>query len=139
MGVAIYAVGCRPNIQHYVGAEAVFRTVAKTTRATYLPLERAHLLVPLMLGAAASELDKRRIDEHVADVIALEREALAATDEDERVRWVTEALRSKRIKPRDMGRAPEGDRVAPLKFRDVEAEDVRGALDRLRSSGRLSL
>jgi hypothetical protein len=38
MGITVYAVGCLPKLRSYVGAEEVFRTVARLTRGMFLPL-----------------------------------------------------------------------------------------------------
>jgi Mg-chelatase subunit ChlD len=137
MGVAVYAIGCLPALRSYVGAEAVFRTVARATRGMFLPLREAGLLVPLIAGAAASELDKQRLDEHVAEVLRENAEALAATDEAERARWITAALRARGVRVRAMDLTRELA-PAPLRFRDVELADVEGALDRLRLAGRVA-
>ncbi|MBI4704695.1 MAG: VWA domain-containing protein [Deltaproteobacteria bacterium] len=139
MGVAIYAVGCRPAILGYAGAEDVFRTVARTTRGTYLPLTRAELLVPLIAGAAATELDKQRIDEKLADVLAAHAEALGRTDEPERIRWLADVLRADGVRPRTMDYDPDCPAPAPLRFRYISAADVEASLDRLRLTGRTSL
>lgn len=141
MGVAIYAVGCRPGIQSYVGAEEVFRTVARATRGSYLPITRAEMLIPLIVGAAASELDRQRVDAHVREVVVAHAEALAGTDEAERIRWVTDVLREGGVRPRDMGDAYDADTASPtpLRFRAMSEADVAGALGRLRGSGRASI
>ena len=138
MGVAVYAIGCLPALRSYVGAEAVFRTVARATRGMFLPLREAGLLVPLIAGAAASELDKQRLDEHVAEILRENAQALAATDEAERARWITAALRARGVRVRAMDLASETSSAAPLRFRDVELADVEGALDRLRLTGRVA-
>jgi hypothetical protein len=135
MGIAIYAVGCRPQIQAYVGAEEVFRTVARTTRGMYLPVTDAQWLVPLIAGAAASELDKQRIDAHVGALVDRFRSELAATDEPERLRWLHEQLRDDHVRPRSVRLDEAVLAPSPLKFRDLTIEDVEGSLDRLRLSG----
>ena len=109
--------------------------MATTTRGLYLPLTRADLLVPIMASAAATELDRRRVDEHVAAMLEAYGPALADTDEAERVRWVTEALRRSGLEPREMVLA-EGARSAPLRARELAEADVAGALERLRLAGR---
>jgi hypothetical protein len=43
-----------------VGAEEVFKTVARTTRGLYLPLSEAPLLIPLITGVAEVELGPAR-------------------------------------------------------------------------------
>jgi len=140
MGVAVYAIGCLPGLRQFVGAEGVFRSVARASRGMFLPLREAGLLVPLIAGAAASELDKQRLDEHVADLWQAHAQELAATDEVERARWIAGALRARGVQVREM-RLRETDNEAgapPLRFRDVEAADVEGALDRLRLTGRVT-
>ena len=139
MGIAVYAVGCLPGLCSFAGAEDVFRTVASTTRGTYLPLTRAGMLVPLIAGAAATELDKQRIDAHLADVVAANVAALGGTDEAERVRWLTEALVHAGIRPRSMDYDPDVPAATPLRFRDLVATDVQASLDRLRLTGRAEL
>src|SRR5262249_39826092 len=93
MGIAVYAIGCYPTLGTYAGAEAVYRQVASTSRGLFLPLHDADLLVTVIAGAAVSELDRQRIDEHVADLVASQADALGRTDEAERVRWLTDGLR----------------------------------------------
>ncbi len=136
MGIAIYAVGCLPGLRHYVAAEAVFRKVAETTRGTYLPLTNAELLVPLICGAALTELDKQRIDAHLGDLVEGHRAALAETDEAERLRWLTQAMAKRGVRPRAMAHEPGSLRPAPLAFREITVADVSGSLDRLRIAGR---
>ena len=133
MGIAVYAIGCLPGLRSYQGAEAAFRAVARATRGMFLPLREAGLLVPLIAGAAVSEMDRQRVDEHVADAVVEHAAALATTDEAERVRWVTEALRARGVKVREMAMDPASPSPAPLRFRDVAAADVACALDRLRA------
>ena len=137
-GIAIYAIGCLPVLRKYALAEAVYRTVARTTRGMFLPLREAALLVPLIAGAAASELDKQRLDEHVAALWMENAAALRQSDEPERARWIAEALQTKGVRAREMGAIDENAGPAPLRFRDVSAEDVEGSLERLRLAGRLA-
>lgn len=136
MGISVYAVGCLPTLRHYVGAEEVFRTVARVTRANYLPLGQASLLIPIMLGAAATELDKQRIDERLADVVTAHADILADTDEPERVRFLTDLMRAEGVRPRSMDYDPESPAPAPLRFREIQAGDIEASLDRLRIAGR---
>ncbi|HWN70031.1 MAG TPA: vWA domain-containing protein, partial [Haliangium sp.] len=136
MGIGIYAVGCLPGLGQYAGAVDVFRTVAQTTGGAYLPLTQADRLVPLIAGAAATELDKQRIDEHLAEIVAAHAEDLRRTDEAERIRWLTETMRAQGVRPRGMDYRAEDAAPAPLRFRAIEPEDVASALDRLRLGGR---
>ncbi|NUQ74255.1 MAG: VWA domain-containing protein [Polyangiaceae bacterium] len=141
MGIAIHAVGCLPALtQYYVGAEEVFRTVARTTRGLYLPLYQAHTLIPLITGVAETELDKQRIEERIAEVIAAHERALAEAEEEERVRFITDVLRQENLRPRslvyDMA---SRDAPPPLKFRDITANDVEESIDRLRREGRTTI
>ncbi|HEY8432249.1 MAG TPA: vWA domain-containing protein, partial [Sandaracinaceae bacterium] len=140
MGIAIYAVGCLPGLRGYVGAEEVFRTVAKTTRGIYLPLGSASLLVPLIASAAATELDRRRIDAHVLERVRAHEALLREVDERERVRWLAELLRREGVRPREM-KYDEGspELLVPLRFRELEPSDVEGALDRLRGAGAIAV
>jgi hypothetical protein len=139
MGIGIYAVGCLPGLAHYAGAVDVFRTVARTTLGAYLPLTQADRLVPLIAGAAATELDKQRIDEHLAELVAAHAEELRRTDEAERIRWLTDTLRTRGVRPRSMEYRAEDEAPAPLRFRAIEPDDVASALDRLRLGGRAAL
>jgi Ca-activated chloride channel family protein len=138
MGIAVYAIGCLPELRKYARAEAVFRTVARATRGMFLPLREAALLVPLIAGAAASELDKQRLDEHVAALWMENAQALRQTDEPERARWIAEALATRGVRVREMGTSDELTGPGPLRFREVSSEDVEGSLDRLRLAGRLA-
>ncbi len=138
MGIAVYAIGCLPTLRRFVGAEGVFRSVARASRGMFLPLREAGLLVPLIAGAAESELDKQRLDEHVADLWQAQAEALSATDEAERARWLAAALRARGVQIREMRLESESASEAPLRFRDVEARDVTGSLERLRLAGRVA-
>lgn len=142
MGIAVYAIGCLPGLRGFVGAEGVFRAVARASRGMFLPLREAGLLIPLIAGAAASELDKQRLDEHVADVWQAHAAALSATDDTERARWIASALKARGVKVREMRIASdsegESSSAAPLLFREVVAEDVEGSLDRLRAQGRVA-
>ncbi|MBI5516828.1 MAG: VWA domain-containing protein [Deltaproteobacteria bacterium] len=139
MGIPVYAIGCLPGLRGFVGAEAVFRTVARTTRGMFLPLREAGLLVPLIAGAAVSELDRERVDLYVEELVRAHGAALAQTDEAERLRWMTEALRAQNIRPRGMAFDPEAPVPSPLRFREARVEDVEGALSRLRAAGRVAL
>ncbi|HZF51806.1 MAG TPA: VIT domain-containing protein [Polyangiaceae bacterium] len=138
MGISVYAIGCLPVLRKYVRAEAVYRTVARATRGMFLPLREAALLVPLIAGAAANELDKQRLDEHVAALWMENAPALRQSDEPERARWIAEALEARGVRVREMGRAEELEGPAPLRFREVLPEDVEGSLERLRLAGRLA-
>jgi hypothetical protein len=104
----------------------------------FLPLREAALLVPLIAGAAANELDKQRLDEHVAALWMENAPALRQSDEPERARWIAEALEARGVRVREMGRAEELEGPAPLRFREVLPEDVEGSLERLRLAGRLA-
>jgi hypothetical protein len=77
------------------------------------------------------------VDEHVAEAVRSCPEALVRTDEAERVRWVTAALRARGVRPRGMVASEGGP--GPLRFRDVEPADVEGALWRLRATGRIAV
>lgn len=136
MGVAIHAVGCVPGIQAFVGAEDVFRLVASTARGLYVPLTDAELLVPVIVGAAYTELDKQRLDERLADLWAENAEALARTDEAERIRWLTEALGQRGVQPRALDYDPARRQPSPMRFRPLQEADVAASLDRLRLAER---
>lgn len=138
MGVTVYAIGCLPGIRSFQGAEAVFRQVASTTHGAYLPLREASLLAPMIVGAASAELDRQRIDEHVADLVASAAEAFADTTEAERVAWLARALTAKSVRVRGMDLDAEAKSVAKLRFRAVTEADVAGSLDRLRFQGRVT-
>jgi len=139
MGVTIYAIGCLPGLRAFQGAEAVFQKVAETSRGMYLPLRQASLLVPFIVGAASAELDRQRLDEHLADLITEAAPALAQTTESERIRWLGEALRTRGVRVRGMDFDPDVLRPAPMRFRPVTSDDVRGGLDRLRYQQRITV
>lgn len=139
MGVTVYAIGCLPGLRSFKGAEAVFKQVAETTHGVYLPLREASLLVPMIVGAATSELDRQRVDEHVADLVTEAGAAFADTTESERVRWLSKALEEKGIRVRGMAFDPNASAPAPMRFRAVTAQDVTGSLDRLRYQGRVTV
>jgi Mg-chelatase subunit ChlD len=139
MGIVVHAVGCMPAIQNYAGAEDVFKTVARTTRGLYLPLSKAPLLIPLITGVAESELDKQRIEEQIAEALAKYEAMLAPADDQERVRFLTEVLGQAGVRPRSLAVDPAKPGPAPLRFRDLRAEDVEEGLDRLRRVGRTAL
>lgn len=141
MGIAIHAVGCLPALtQYYVGAEEVFKTVARTTRGLYLPLYQAQTLIPLITGVAEMELDKQRIEERIAEVIAAHERALAEAEEEEQVRFITDVLRQENLRPRGIvydASSPQAP--PPLKFRDITSNDVEEGIDRLRREGRAAI
>jgi len=139
MGIAIHAVGCLPALHQYVGAEEVFRTVARTTRGLYLPLKGAALLIPLIAGVAETELDKQRIEEEIADVIGAWEEPLRKAEEGERIRFIAEMLRCSNVRPRSMRWDPDQPEQSALRFRDLTEADVEEGLDRLRSERRVSI
>jgi Mg-chelatase subunit ChlD len=139
MGIVIHAVGCLPALREYQGAEDVFKTVAKTSRGLYLPLAQASLLIPLITGVAESELDKQRVEEHIADVLKQNEEALEAADQDERVRFVTDVLRQKNVKPRGLVYNASASEPSPQRFREITTEDVEDGFERLRRTLRTSL
>lgn len=136
MGIAVHAVGCVPGIRGFVGAEQVFRTVAGAAGGLYLPLSSASLLIPLIVGAAYTELDKQRIDERLADLVAENAVALAQTDEPERIRWLTEQLSQQGLQPRALDFQPMATSASPMRFRPIAEPDVSASLDRLRLAGR---
>lgn len=140
MGVVVHALGCLPTLRSsYVGAEDVFRAVAKATRGMYLPLDQAQRLVPLVAAVAEAEIDRQRITEHVADVVTAYHTLLGPSDDAERVRFVTDVLREARVRPRALA-APVGDVALPsLRFRDLEPADVEAALEQLRRVERVTL
>lgn len=137
MGISVYAIGCLPGLRHFKGAEPVFREVARTTRGMFVALREAHLLIPLIAGAAATELDRQRIDEYVEELARQWRGPLSDTDEAERVRWLTEALRQQGVRPRVMAQDAPDKELPPQCFREINADDVSGALDRLRLTQRI--
>ncbi len=93
MGITFYCVGCLPGLREYVGAEQVFRTVARTTRGMFLPLREASLLVPLIASAAESVLDGQRLDVFV-EALCIEHAAMLVLRQYRRhVRVTVEAVR----------------------------------------------
>jgi hypothetical protein len=71
-------------------------------------------------------------------LVSAHAEELGRTDEAERIRWLTEALRARGVRPRGMDYHAEDAAPAPLRFRAIEPDDVAGALDRLRLGGRIA-
>jgi Mg-chelatase subunit ChlD len=139
MGIAIHAVGCLPTLRSYVGAEQVFKTVAKTSRGLYLPLYDVPLLIPIIVGVAETELDKQRIEEHVAEVLARHDADLRRADEQERVRFVTDVLQDQGVRPRRLSYDTAQGGPPPLRFVEISAADVAEGLDHLRRLGRTTL
>ncbi|HSN97539.1 MAG TPA: hypothetical protein VLS89_04540, partial [Candidatus Nanopelagicales bacterium] len=126
-------------LRSYVGAEEVMKTVARTSRGLYLPLSEAPLLIPLITGVAESELDRQRIEEHIADVLSQHEKELQLADEQEKVRFVTDVLRAENVRPRGMTYDPARDTPPPLRFRDLAPADVEAGLAELRRLGRTAL
>ncbi|MDI1447937.1 VIT domain-containing protein [Polyangium sp. 6x1] len=139
MGIVIHAVGCLPTLRQYVGAEDVFKTVARTARGLYLPLERANLLIPIITGVAETELDKQRIEEHIAEVLAKYEKVLVPAEQEERVRFVTDVLRQGNVRPRGLVYDPSKPGPSPLRFREITPADVEEGIERLRRFARTSL
>jgi hypothetical protein len=127
MGIAITSIdGAQGSV-----ATEVFRIVAHTTRGLYLPLRDASLLVPLIAGAVATALDKQRIEARVRELMRTFAGELAQTDEQERVRWLLDALREDGVRPRVTPPPAGQGGPSPLSFRPLAAADVEGALERL--------
>lgn len=137
MGVTVYAIGCLPGLRSFRGAEAVFKQVAETTHGVYLPLREASLLVPMIVGAASAELDRQRVDEHVADLVLEAAGAFADTTESERLRWLASALAEKGVRVRGVDFDESTTVAKPMRFRAITERDVAGSLDRLRYQGRI--
>lgn len=139
MGIVVHTVGCLPTIEGYAGAVDVFKTIAKTSRGLYLPLSEVSLLIPLITGVAETELDRQRIEEHIADVLAQHEKELQPADDPERIRFINDMLRDQNIRARRLVYNPNRNGPPPLQFRDLEYADIEGGLDRLRMLGRTSL
>jgi len=139
MGIVIHAVGCLPALREYRGAEDVFKTVASTARGHYLPLTQASMLIPIITGVAESELDKQRIEEHIAEALKTHERDLEAADQEERVRFVTDVLRQNKVRPRGFVYDSNATGPSPQRFRDITAADVEEGIDRLRRTLRTSL
>ena len=139
MGIVIHAVGCLPTLAEYVGAVDVFKTVAATSRGLYLPLRDARRLIPIITGVAESELDKQRIEAHIADVLKTSEQELEAADHEERVRFVMETLRARNVRPRAMVYDTHAGGPFPQRFRDIKESDVEEGIERLRRTRRTSL
>jgi Ca-activated chloride channel family protein len=136
MGIAVYAVGCLPTLRAYVGAEKMYREVARATRGMYLPLREAALLVPLIAGAAETALDGQRLDAYLEALLAQEGGMLAGVDGDERVRWATARFRAEGLRARAMDFGSESAREHPMRFREVTPVDIRASFARLMAAGR---
>lgn len=139
MGIVIHAVGCLPTLREYRGAEDVFKTVASTSRGLYLPLTDANRLIPIITGVAESELDKQRIEAHISDVLKSFEKELEPADHEERVRFVTDTLHARNVRPRSMIYAEDARGPFPQRFRDITSRDVEEGLERLRRTLRTSL
>lgn len=139
MGIVIHAVGCLPTLREYRGAEDVFKTVASTSRGLYLPLNQASKLIPIITGVAETELDKQRIEAHIADVLKAFEQELEAADHEERVRFVTDTLHARNVRPRSLVYDTHVSGGFPQRFRDITSTDVEEGLDRLRRTLRTSL
>ncbi|MBK9262180.1 MAG: VWA domain-containing protein [Polyangiaceae bacterium] len=139
MGIVIHAVGCLPALREYRGAEDVFKTVASTSRGLYLPLTQASLLIPIITGVAETELDKQRIEEHIAEVLKTYEKELAVADQEEQVRFVTDVLRQKNVRPRGIVYDSNATGPSPQRFRVITATDVEEGIERLRRTLRTSL
>lgn len=139
MGIVIHAVGCLPTLREYRGAEDVFKTVASTSRGLYLPLSEASRLIPIITGVAESELDKQRIEAHIADVLKSFEKELEPADHEERVRFVTDTLRARNVRPRSLVYKADASGPLPQRFRDITSADVEEGIERLRRTLRTSL
>lgn len=139
MGVVIHAVACMPGLANFAGGVEVFRTIARTTRGLYLPLSEARVLIPLITRVAENELDKQRIEEHIAEVVARFDAELKSAEDRERVRFVTDVLNQSGV----TARALQGNEADPeamaLRFRAVRPDDVEEGIDRLRRGGRIAI
>lgn len=139
MGIVIHAVGCLPTLRSYVGAEGVFKTVAGTSRGLYLPLSEALMLIPLITGVAEVELDKQRIEEHIAEVLAGHEDELQKADDQEKVRFVTDVLQQEGVRPRRLLYDPDQIAPPPLCFGPITPADVEAGFSQLRRLGRTTL
>lgn len=135
MGISVHAVGCLPGLRGFVGAEEVFRSIARASRGLYLPLTEARLLVPLITGVADRELDRRRLEEHIAEILAKHQAALQGAEEAEKVRFVQQTLAAAGVRRLDL----PADASPRLEFRDVTREDVEAGLDELRRLARTTV
>jgi len=104
-----------------------------------LPLTQASMLIPIITGVAESELDKQRIEEHIAEALKTHERDLEAADQEERVRFVTDVLRQNKVRPRGFVYDSNATGPSPQRFRDITAADVEEGIDRLRRTLRTSL
>jgi Mg-chelatase subunit ChlD len=139
MGIVIHAIGCLPTLREYQGAEDVFKTVASTSRGLYLPLYEASRLIPIITGVAETELDKQRIEAHIADVLKTFEKELEPADHEERVRFVTDTLHARNVRPRSLVYNENTNGPFPQRFREITAKDVEEGLERLRRTLQTSL
>ncbi len=135
MGIAVYAIGCLPNLRSYNGGEAVYRAIARATGGMYLLLRDAPILVPMICGAAESELDRQRIEEHVREAITGNEDALRASDEHGRLNWIVSVLKNRGVKVREMKKTDGVAQPPPMTFREPKQRDVEIAVERLRARG----
>jgi hypothetical protein len=104
-----------------------------------LPLNEASKLIPIITGVAETELDKQRIEAHIADVLKAFEQDLEAADHEERVRFVTDTLHSRNVRPRSLVYDTHITGGFPQRFRDITSNDVEEGLERLRRTLRTSL
>ena len=135
MGIVIHAACAGGD----AATKGVMETVAKTTRGLFVPLERAEVLVPLIVAVAENELDKQLIEARVAEIIKAHEAELERADEQERVRYVTDVLRSQDIRPRRIGETPKTAGPVPLCFRAIQPMDIEEAFAGLRRLGVMHL
>lgn len=135
MGIVIHAA-CAG---HCATTKEVMQTVAKTTRGLAVSLAEAALLVPLIVAVAENELDKQLVEARVLELVNAHEGALAAADEQERVRWVTDVLRSQNVRPRRLDGSTGAPAAPALRFRALEAGDVEEAFDGLRRMGCIAI
>jgi Ca-activated chloride channel family protein len=124
MNIVVHTVGCR-GIDHFAGAEEVFKAVAQRTGGLYLPLKDANLLIGLVSGLADRELDRKRVEGFVREVCHQHIDELLAADLDEQIRFLTETLQARKVRVLDFS----DEKNQSLKFREIRKEDVELAWD----------
>jgi len=133
MGIVIHAVGAGKLALE--GTEEVFRQVAALTRGHFVTLDRAPLLLPLITGVAAQDLDRSRIEQRVAELMAEQRVALSRLSHpDDRCEFLLAHLRQRDVRARQLlvpGR-PLGAGDFTLQFAPLSRQDVRQAMERVR-------
>ena len=128
----------RETVDRAEAGDEVEQADPDETQDTRRP-RRNPLLIPLITGVAEAELDKQRIEELIAEVLARHEAELQKAEQQERVRFVTDVLRDQNVRPRRLVYRPDQSAPPPLRFAEITAADVEEGFDQLRRLGRTAL